>query len=269
MKILSLNLQIGTKRLEVVADFLNSESFDHVFLQEVTIDGTTNSADTINSLLLKPFRSTKTDTVETYTTSRGDRYTQGMSVLSRSDKIITKPIELSPVRGDKHKRIAQHIVAEYHCGPCQPEHSHIDTAYDFIHAHFANKASNESQLRQVVNYADDNYLYPIILGDFNMSLAKFYETKRFWGKAYESSVEFLKYTSYPGSDEFAQIDICLLPKGMLFTNISTFGGMSDHNAVLYEIDDSQFDDGDTLQYIYLSGSAKHTSAVVKQKEDKS
>ena len=258
MRLISLNLQIGNTKLQKIADFLDAQQADHVFLQEVLMGDGTDAAKRINDLMKNPYISVKTDKVETYMTSNGDTYTQGMSVLSRGNDIVTEPVELPNVVDDKHTRMAQFARVDYFCESC-PEHAHTMDSYDFVNVHFANRPGNVTQLRRVLENADENYSCPIIVGDFNMSKQMFYETKRWWGKAYESSVEFMNYVSFPGSEEFSQIDICLIPRGTKFQNITTFEGLSDHNAVLYEIDDSKFNPGDTINYIYPNEWAESKS----------
>ena len=258
MRLISLNLQIGNTKLQKIADFLDAQQADHVFLQEVLMSDGTDAAKRINDLMKNPYTSVKTDKVETYTTSNGDTYTQGMSVLSRGNDIVTEPVELPNVVDDKHTRMAQFARVDYFCESC-PEHAHTMDSYDFVNVHFANKPGNVVQLRQVLENANENYSYPIIIGDFNMNKQMLYETKCWWGKAYESSVEFMNYVSFPGSEEFSQIDICLIPRGMKFQNIMTFEGLSDHNAVLYEVDDSKFSPDDTMNYIYPNESAESKS----------
>ena len=259
MRLISLNLQIGNTKLQKIADFLDAQNADHVFLQEVLMSDGTDAAKRINDLMKNPYTSVKTDKVETYTTSNGDTYTQGMSVLSRGNDIVIKPVEFLPsVAGDKHARTAQFARVDYFCDSC-PEHAHTMDSYDFVNVHFANKPGNVVQLRQVLENANENYSYPIIIGDFNMNKQMLYETKCWWGKAYESSIEFMNYVSFPGSEEFSQIDTCLIPRGMKFQNITTFEGLSDHNAVLYEIDDSKFNPGDTINYIYPNEWAESKS----------
>jgi coenzyme F420-reducing hydrogenase gamma subunit len=113
-----------------------------------------------------PYTSVKTDKVETYMTSNGDTYTQGMSVLSRGNDIVTELVGLPNVADDKHARIAQFARVDYFCEGC-PEHTHTMDSFDFVNVHFANKPGNVVQLRQVLENANENYSYPIIIGDFN------------------------------------------------------------------------------------------------------
>ncbi|NCC19861.1 endonuclease/exonuclease/phosphatase family protein [Candidatus Saccharibacteria bacterium] len=248
MKIISLNVQIGNTKTQQIADFLDEQDPDHVFLQEVLMSDGTDAAQQIHDLMKHPYKSVKTDKVEAYTTSQDDTYTQGMSILSRGNNIVTKPVELLNVAGDKHTRVAQFAQIDYFCESYAP--SNDSYGYDFINVHFANRPGNVVQLKQVLESANESHSYPIIVGDFNMNRQVFYETKRWWGNAYESSIEFINYVSYLGSEEFSQIDICLIPRGMKFRNITTFEGLSDHNAVLYEIDDSGFNPDDTMNYVY-------------------
>lgn len=263
MKLISLNLQISNPKLQEVADLLDAQKADYVFLQEVLMDGASDAAQTINDLMEHPYASVKTNVVETYATSKGTAYTQGMSVLFHGSIASTQSIELQNVAGDKHTRTAQLIEAGYLCETCLPDYQHTMDVYNFINIHFANKPNNAVQLKQIIDAADERYLYPIIVGDFNMSRTMFYETKYFWGKAYKSSVEFTNYVSYPGSEEFSQIDICLIPRSMTFQKITTFEGLSDHNAVMYEIDDSEFSANDTIQYVYPNNWADHVKVSSK------
>lgn len=242
MKIISLNLQINNQKLEKVAQFLDSEDADFVFLQEVLVEDGTNAAEKINNLMKNPFANIKVDETETYTTSKGKTYTQAQAVLVRNKdaEVLTERFELMPISGDKHTRISQDIqVNYYHDAADIPPHPELPAKiYDFVNVHFGNRADSWRQLKETIEQNNKKWRNAIIVGDFNMTRETLLKSKHFWGAQYRSSPEFAQYTSFPGSEDFSQIDFCLIPRDMKFINIKTFEGLSDHKAVLYEINEA-------------------------------
>lgn len=260
MKIISLNLQIDNKKLAKVAQFLDAEKADFVFLQEVLVEDDINAADKINNLMEDPFAHIAVDKVETYTTSKGRTYTQAQAVLVRDKlaEVATECLELAPISGDKHTRISQNIqINYYHDEADFPPHPELPSkTYDFANVHFGNRADSWRQLKDTIEHNNQKWRNAIIIGDFNMIRETLMKSKHFWGAQYKSSPEFAQYTSFPSSSEFSQIDFCLIPQSMKFVNIKTFEGLSDHKAILYEIDESG--DSDIFNYNLPAKIAENT-----------
>lgn len=245
MKLISLNLSIKNKSLQKVADFLDAQDADIVVMQEVLVDDKTDAAKIINSLMDHPYETVNTVKVETYTTSKGETYTQGQSIMTKAQESLAQRIELSSIEGDKHERIAQRSSMDYYC---TEDRDSVCYSKEITNVHFGNRSDSWKQLREIIDKNNQAYVNSIIVGDFNMKKETLLQNKTFWGAQFESSAEFMNYTSFPTSADFPQIDFCLIPVGMKFLNITTYEGLSDHNAVVYEIDDSN--ERDIFSYIY-------------------
>ena len=217
MKIISLNCQIKNADFSKIANFLDKQNADIVVLQEVELtDG--DFSEKINSAMKTPYQFSKTETVEEYTTSRGEFYIQGQSVLSKFDFSSSK-VNLSNVLGDKHNRISQNI--EFSVGGEKITLSNV---------HFANKDGNIAQLEEIISRKSD-----IIVGDFNIRGEDVLKNK----KEYSAACEFSDYASHPASDVFFQIDHCLISNRFNFRKVEVFEGLSDHNALILEIEEKR------------------------------
>lgn len=221
IKIISLNCSIkNNDKFEALASFIDSQNPDMVVLQEVNLTDEDFSKK-VNSLLKVPFQFSKTEVVETYTTSNGDTYTQGQSILSRF-KIESSKKNLTNVGLDRHNRIAQ-FVDFYKNGE----------KIKLANVHFAAKENNLVQLEEVVSEKPD-----IIVGDFNIR-GQDLKDFLFGRDDFSAACEFFDYVSFPGSDMFFQIDHCLISRKFTFREFDIFDGLSDHNALIFEIGENE------------------------------
>ena len=265
MKIISLNLAGRTnfgrdyqKRLEDIAIFLSRENADIVCLQEVTFDGEKSLAETINEKMDQPYENIRSEMSERYTFDKfspmaiekwkegllesSDEYlTDGLGVMSKSAIKHSEVITLAPTQKDEHGRPDFHVRIA--------QNIDFENGVKISNVHFATNANAYLQLDELIRKIESNR---IILGDFNIphtghtikdtlkksgtkKILGMQDHKNIWSKKYDDSTEFLNYISFP--EDKVAYDHLLMPKNTLqFISIKTVDGLSDHSAVIFELE---------------------------------
>lgn len=221
MKIISLNIA-GCKglnqRLAKIVDFLNQEDADIVCLQEVIFSDGTNQAEEINDRLDNPYQNLIVEIAEVFTPRSGAPYTEGLAILARVDEVNVEKAVLQPT--DKHTRIALNVD--------------LSDGMKISNIHLANNDESFRQLSELLEKLGDNEHF--IVGDFNMRKRVLLKNSQTWNDRYRVSVDFANYISCPDApDDLMVLDYMLLPYNYCFTNIRTVAGLSDHNAIIFEI----------------------------------
>ena len=259
MKIITLNIAGRTnfgrdyqQRIQDIADFLSKEKANIVCLQEVTFDKGVSLAEIINKKLEKPYENIRSEMSERYTFDKfsssamenwekglfesSDNYlTDGMAILSELPISKYKAITLSPTpkddrgRPDFRVRVVQNVDFE--------------DGTKIANAHLATNNNNYMQLDELIQAigTEDR----MIIGDLNMpherhvipngqKILGMQDCKKIWGEKYTDSTEFTEYVSFPS--ENTALDHLLLPEGWKFVSVRTMEGLSDHNALVFEIE---------------------------------
>jgi len=261
MKIVSLNLAGRTnfgrdynRRIADIADFLSKEDADIVCLSEVTFDGGDSLAEVINEKLKKPYQHVRSEMSERYTFDKfsaaamenwekglfesSDEYlTDGMAVLSKLPITNYRSIILTPApkddrgRPDNRVRLVQNVD--------------FSDGTKISNAHLATNNNNYLQLAELVKEIGAEKR--MIIGDLNMPHSRhtlpngqeilgMQDCKNIWGEKYTDSTEFTDYISFPS--EKSALDHLLLPDDWQFVSVRTVEGLSDHNALILEIERS-------------------------------
>lgn len=225
-------------RLEQIATFLDKEQADIVCMQEVPFLEHESVADKINKRMLTPYKYSVSQMCEKYTHdkfSEGfakkwkagliehfDEYTSdGLAILSKIPFAKCNTIVLKPVpadergRPDFRVRIAQ--IAE------------LESGFTLTNTHLASNNNSHIQLAELIDYQTTD----AITGDFNMFADSMHSHKDIWQDSYVQSLDFEQYISFP--DEQVTLDHMLLKPKFKFTSIRTVEGLSDHSAVIFEI----------------------------------
>ena len=258
MKIITLNIAGRTnfgrdfdERMASIAEFLDREQADIVCMQEMTFDDLGSLADKINAMMKNPYPNVSAEMSEKWTFDRftesakkrwaaglfehaDDYLTDGLAVLSKSKIIKTEVIRLTAAptdnngRPDNRVRIAQNVDFE--------------DGLKISNVHFATNNNGHLQLYELVGKIDGDRL---IVGDFNIphqhvtvhgnvEISGMQDFKNIWCDKYNDSTEFSDYVSFP--DDNTAFDHLLLPKNYRFISIRTIDGLSDHSAVVFEIE---------------------------------
>ncbi len=227
LKIVSLNLA-GYKdwqsREQKVVDFFNEANPDMLLLQEVHFDAKVsalNQAVSLNALLARPFTHSQTTISNFYQTSSGRIYREGLSVLSAFPIENSEVVVLNKNHDDKHPRIVQNIDIEVGGKSIHLSNIHLSD----------NKYSVE-QFEEFLGILKAREERRIIAGDFNIFRLQDYA--QLYGSEYVASIDFKDYVSFPS--EGNTLDYILTPKAAQFTSLKAVDGLSDHSALLFEID---------------------------------
>ncbi|MDR2063678.1 MAG: endonuclease/exonuclease/phosphatase family protein [Candidatus Nomurabacteria bacterium] len=246
MKIISLNIagrsNFGRnyqKRIADIAGFLSQEDADVVCLQEVTFDDKSNLADGINLMLKKPYPYVYANMSEKYTFDKfsaataekwekgliehiDDYLTDGMGVLSKSVARRYEGLVLKPApkdergRPDFHVRLVQNIE--------------LASGLKISNVHLATNHNSYQQLDELLRHTDSQ----IIIGDFNITREQLLEHQDIWANKYQESTDFQDYVSFP--EDGVAYDHLLLSKEYRFVSIRLVEGLSDHCAVVFEVE---------------------------------
>ncbi len=224
-RLITLNLA-GRKnfdaRFDSIIRFLNEEKADIVCLQEVTFDSKESLAHTINEKLDLPYTSIQADLAEEYE-RESKKLTDGLAILARGTIVSTKTTTLTKVPEDKngrpdfHKRIAQ--IVEF------------DDGAIIANTHLASNNNSYLQFAELLNLVPERC---ILTGDFNLPKNMILANKQLWNKDYSCSIDFINYISFP--KENRTFDYFLIPKTNRISNIRITSGLSDHNAIICDID---------------------------------
>ena len=224
-RIITLNLA-GRKnidtRFDAIVRFLNEEKADIVCLQEVTFTDSESLAHQINERLETPYKFVQADLAETFERD-GQTLTDGLAVLSKAPISSAKTITLTPVpadengRPDFHRRIAQ--VVE------------LDDDTTVINTHLASNNNSHLQFAELLKLVPEN---SILAGDFNLPKPKLLDNKDLWSPKYNCSIEVIDYISFPKENQ--TFDYFLMPKTKRISNICIVSELSDHNAIICDID---------------------------------
>ncbi len=245
MKIISFNIagraNFGKnyqERLEKIVALLDKEQADIVCMQEVSFGPDMSVAERINQLMQTPYKYTVAQMSERYTLDKFsdgfmkkwkagliehyDDYTSdGLAILSREPVTKSRTIVLKPVpadergRPDFRVRIAQ--ILEF------------DSGFTITNTHLASNNNSHLQLKELIDFSTTD----AIVGDFNMFADSMHSHKDIWQDSYAQSFDFEQYISFP--DEQVTLDHMLLKPKFKFTSIRTVEGLSDHSAVIFEI----------------------------------
>ena len=222
MKIISLNLA-GRKadidaRIDKIADFLSEEKADIVCLQEVTFDHA-SLAKRINDLIPNKYNHVIADLAERFTDKHNKSQSDGLAILTSIQITEHRCLTLQKVpadergRPDFHKRIVQ--VLE------------LSDGSKIANLHLASNQNSFLQLRELLAKLSKDF---IIAGDFNMHKSKILAEKPYWEGAYNCSIEFKDYISFPR--ENCTFDYILLPHQKQFSKVETVKNLSDHSTVV-------------------------------------
>jgi len=245
MKIISLNLagrdnfgQDFNQRMMKIAQFIDREQADVVCLQEVSFYQVNSLVDKINAMLKTPYNFLESVMSEKFAydewsdnmkkkwssgliESDGRYLTDGLAILSKQVIKSHGVLELKSVpkddrgRPDFRKRVAQNVE--------------IDTGLKISNVHFASNDNAYMQLQELICTSDER----LIVGDFNMTKKMMHKYKNIWGKGFNESTEYFDYLSH--QKDGVAYDHLLLPKAYRFISIRVVDGLSDHSAVIYEI----------------------------------
>lgn len=230
LKIISLNLA-GFKdwglREQPIVDFIANEQPDVVLLQEVKFDllqSVYSQSVDVNRLLPRPFPFTQTTISKFYQSSSGDTYREGLAVLSRLPITQSETLVLNKQLDDKHPRIVQNIDIE------------ADGKSIFLsNIHLSNNKYSVEQLKELLSILKARGERRIIAGDFNIFDLE--ESKDLYTDEYTSSIAFKNYVSFPS--EGHTLDYALLPKSVAFRSLEVHEKLSDHCALVFEIEISE------------------------------
>ncbi len=226
MKITSLNLAGYTnwpQREPLITNYLNTTQSDIVFFQEVKFNpaiSALSQSKLINSKLDAPYGYSQTSVSRIYTASNGEESREGLSVLSKYPINDSEILVLKKRDDDKHTRIVQNIDILIG-GELQK----------FSNVHFSNNDYSNEQLEEVLSILNDRDEKRIIVGDFN--IADISTVRHLFDNNYTDSFSIKDYTSFPS--ESATFDYVLIPKTYEFSAFSLGEGLSDHNALTFEV----------------------------------
>lgn len=245
MKIVSINVagrsNFGKnyqERIEKIAKMLEKEQADVVCMQEVTFNETESLAGRINKLLSRPYPFCMAQMSEKYTFDRfskaamekfkagltehiGDYLTDGMAIMSKIPIVACDTIVMKPAPADERGkpdlrvRITQNIK--------------LESGTTISNVHLATNNNAYMQLQELLDYKKSD----IIVGDFNMSTDDIKKHANIWASFYLESTDFENYISFPS--ENATFDHMLLSPKFHFESIRVIDGLSDHSAIIFEL----------------------------------
>jgi endonuclease/exonuclease/phosphatase family metal-dependent hydrolase len=230
LKILSLNLfryyQDWEKRKDKIIKYINQIKPDVVLLQECFDDSRHNEIGNNQAIQLNQDLSYKNciySKAEKLKSEAGKEISaevyDGLGILTNIDVISLKNISLTKVENDKHDRIIQVINLNVDGNKCI-----------LYHTHFSNRDFwAEPQLIETLEYANEEPILPIIIGDLNIKSSG--NVLSITKNTYINSWDIEKYISFPKDNE--TYDYVLIPKSKyIFEKIVCDGDdLSDHKAV--------------------------------------
>lgn len=226
LKIVSLNIagfrDWKTRKPQIV-DFLDAEAADVVLLQEIKFDPKTSAytqASMINQQLSHSYNYTQTTVSKFYQPSAGKAYREGLAILSRYPIVTSEALVLTKNLDDKHPRIVQNADLQLN-----------DRILGISNIHLSNNQFSTEQLQELLDIFKARDEHRIIAGDFN--IFDLSQPKDMYMADYTASVEFKKYTSFPTEDR--TLDYSLIPKPYTYESIGVKEGLSDHNALVFNI----------------------------------
>jgi len=149
------------------------------------------------------------------------RVREGIGVLSKFK--ITR---------SQGRRLKQHSRDKYTRGILLTRIK-ADKEFDVLVVHFtANDLFSKLHLQETLAFVKKNRITPIIIGDFNIRKPKI--LRKIASKKYILSIDKYKYYSYPRKKE--NLDYILIPKNYKFKSFKCVGNISDHKALIAEIE---------------------------------
>lgn len=226
MKVTTLNLA-GYKnwndREAKIVSYLESTQSDMVFLQEVKFDtkySPYSQSKHLNSQLPTPYPYGQSSVSRFYLSSDGSSSREGLAVLSMYPIVDSEIIVLTKQPDDKHTRIIQKVSLR------------IDNQIvDFTNVHFSNNQYSIEQLDETLAIIKSRGEGSVVIGDFNISDLQTISPK--YSPDYVASADVTEYVSFPS--EGATFDYALVPKKYQLSSVTTHEGLSDHNALTFEL----------------------------------
>lgn len=227
MKVVTLNLagyKNWNEREAKLVTFLDETQSDVVFLQEVKYDplfSPLSQSRYLNTKLARLYRYSQTSVSRFYQPPEGDSYREGLAVLSNYPIVDSEVLVLTKRPDDTHTRIIQKVSILVD-----------EQVVNFTNVHFSNNQYSIEQLNETLTISKNRNDSSIILGDFNIHDVQ--TVSDLYAPDYTASTEFTKYISFPS--EAATFDYVLLPKSYNYMSLSVGKGLSDHNALVIELD---------------------------------
>jgi hypothetical protein len=106
-----------------------------------------------------------------------------------------------------------------------------DQTISFVNVHFSNNEYSDEQLAETLQIIRDTGSTSVVLGDFNIFDIK--TVGDLYSDEYTASTDFSQYLSFPS--ENATFDYVLMPHSYTFRSLSVGEGLSDHNALSFEV----------------------------------
>ncbi|MDR2523987.1 MAG: endonuclease/exonuclease/phosphatase family protein [Candidatus Nomurabacteria bacterium] len=246
MKIITLNIAGRTnfgrgyqQRMQNITDFLSDEGADVVCLQEVTFKDKKSLADIINSKMKKPYDDIYSIMSEKYSFDHfsssamenwkkglfehaDDFLTDGLATMSRIPIKYYAPYVFTPAPKDGRGRPDFRVRAT--------QYIELETGTKITNVHFATNNNAYMQLDELIN----RYESDIIVGDFNMTRDHILAHKNIWADKYKESTDFENYISFP--NDGVAWDHLMLADGYRFVSIRPVDGLSDHSAIVFEVE---------------------------------
>lgn len=225
MKIATLNLagyRNWSEREASIVSFLDNNDIDVICFQEVKFDQSVSflgQAQLLNSKLRTPYTFSQSSISRTFITDSSVSK-EGLAVLSRHPIIDSETLVLNKYDDDKHTRIVQNVDIEI-SGVIQK----------FTNVHLSNNNHSNEQLGELFTILKGRNEQRIMLGDFNM-----YDLEsviHLYANDYTDSTVNGEYISFPS--ESVRLDYALIPNAYTFNSFNVYDGLSDHNALVFEI----------------------------------
>lgn len=230
MKIITLNLagyMQWEDRKRSVVSFIGKEEPDIIFLQEVKFDPTIepiSQSTWINQQLANPYQYEQTSITRFHQPKSDDAYREGLAVLSRFPITQSEALVLIKNEADEHTRIVQNVDVQVH-----------EKLMKFTNVHFSNNRYSDDQFHELLTILERRNEKRIIIGDFNMYDLSLHKSS--YDKKYTASIEYANYISFP--NENITLDYILLPHELEYGSLTVVSGLSDHAALVAEINSKQ------------------------------
>ena len=242
VKILSLNLcnyhNFEERKLRLVS-FINDLQPNIVLLQEVRTNlkfniGGVDQAHYLNQYLKYPFSSfiQTMDVNKLKGLENEPKCIEGLAALSKFRIVNVVKKELKKQAEDKFTRAIMYLKIL------------ADSPMDIFNVHFSpGNGFSELHLKETIQFAEENKIEPIIIGDFNIPDPSIISSI---AKGYTISTEIIEYISYSPKNKIKRdkvyntkpctLDYILIPKKYTFKNFECVDkGLSDHSALFAEI----------------------------------
>ena len=236
--IMNLNIWNYNKfdiRKKLIVNFIKKHNPDIINFQEIRDDSRRdrkgdNQLKQLNRLLKYPYmKFFETMDVNVVNKKLNDskydasnpRVKEGVAILSKFKILKSKGFKLAQHQKDAYTRgiLWAKIKAEQNI--------------DVIVVHYsANDLFSKLHLKETLDFAQANSIYPIIIGDFNIRKIKI--AHQLASKNFIVSRDKFEYYSFPNKKE--TLDYILIPKNYLFKKFQAIGHkISDHKALLADI----------------------------------